>query len=233
MKKEQADQWLEANTFQCALGRVSPQQCEALRKRPRFDETLNLSVSVPVMPRECENCTEWQAKIASLQGTKPSKPLGVCKVDGCNEAAKVKGMCKRHYAQWYYNKNKEIGRKIREMNEKKEVSICQDCGKEFEPYVRGAITVRNCCPECLGKRVAKSYQQRESGGAIKKPARRRRNGKVKLVFDKAICEKLQLRERLEKAARRSFRSPDMQALAYIVEGLEADGIVGVDKNEEK
>lgn len=215
------EQWLKQNTFQCALGRVSPEQCEALRERPRFSETLGMRRMVPVMPRECENCTEWQEKIASFKSQK-KKALGICKVDGCNEPAKVKGMCKRHYAQYYYHKNKEIGRKIREMNEKRKLSVCQDCGKEFVPYVRGAITIKALCPRCMNEHMAKGQQQ-----AVNKAAQ---VTKITLAFDKALCEELRLRERLTKAAAKYFRTPELQALAYIVEGLEADGI-GLDKNE--
>ena len=71
MTKKQVDQWLEANTFQCALGRVSPKQCEALRKRPRLRDIIFSRRSwTLVMPEECEKCTEWKEKIKEVEEMK-------------------------------------------------------------------------------------------------------------------------------------------------------------------
>ena len=106
------------------------------------------------------------------------------------------------------------------MNEKKDVAICKDCGKEFVPYGHGVITMKTICRNCMNKRIVKGQQQQ----GIKKP------DKLILVFDKALCEELQISQRLAKAATKYFRTPELQALAYIVEGLEADGI-GADKND--
>jgi len=36
MEATNIEKWLKENTFQCPMGRVSLQQCEALRKRPKF-----------------------------------------------------------------------------------------------------------------------------------------------------------------------------------------------------
>jgi len=211
MNKEQAEQWLQANTFQCALGRVSPQQCEALRKRPRFGEVAHLPRLPLFMPRECENCTEWQEKIAGLKG-KNRKPSKICSVEGCNEAAKVKGMCRKHYAQYYYHKNKEIGRKIREMNEK--LSVCEDCGKEFQSYKHGVATIKNVCSECLQKRV----RQGQLKSFVHEENEEKRSMLLRLPFYP------ELPELLKEAAAKHFRTPELQALAYIVDGLERDGI---------
>jgi len=212
MNKEQADQWLKAKTFQCALGRVSPQQCEALRKRPRFGEVAHLPRLPLFMPRECEHCTEWQEKIASLRGMNPRKSVGICKVDACNEPAKVKGMCKRHYAQWYYNNNRQIGKRIRERSER--MSVCEDCGKEFQSYKHGVATIKNVCSECLQKRVRQ--------GQLKSFVHEENEGKRSMLLRLPFYPELP--ELLREAAVKHFRTPELQALAYIVEGLERDGI---------
>ena len=58
------EKWLEENTFQCPMGRVSLQQCEALRKRRKFGEGGFISSAEKIkdiyMPKACENCTLWK-----------------------------------------------------------------------------------------------------------------------------------------------------------------------------
>ena len=57
------EKWLKDNTFVCphGLGRISPKQCEANRKRPRLKEIGRwTNPNIFPMPGPCENCTEWK-----------------------------------------------------------------------------------------------------------------------------------------------------------------------------
>ena len=60
MTQEDIEKWLEKNTFQCPLGRVSLRQCEANRNRPTFREALSHRRWTPFRPLECENCIVWK-----------------------------------------------------------------------------------------------------------------------------------------------------------------------------
>jgi len=51
--------WLEANTIKCPLGRVSLKQCEALRRRPRYEP----GGAGLYRPEACEGCTVWEDKM--------------------------------------------------------------------------------------------------------------------------------------------------------------------------
>jgi len=64
METVNIEKWIKENTFQCPMGRVSLQQCEALRKRRKFGEGGFTSSAEKVkdiyMPKVCENCTLWE-----------------------------------------------------------------------------------------------------------------------------------------------------------------------------
>jgi len=198
------EKWLNENTFQCPLGRVSRKQCEALRNRPVFDPKNHAPITRPndhtlYRPQACISCTLWK------------EHEGICKAEGCTEPAKVKGFCKKHYAQYYYRKNKEIGRKIREMSEK--LSVCEDCGKEFQPYQRGRQVIRRVCRDCLARRTTE--------GRVKTFIHEDRKDKKTITVNLSAYP--DVIEKLENAAIKHFRTTEHQALAYIVKGLEADG----------
>ena len=67
-----AEKWLEANTFCCPIGRVTPAQCEALRARPVFDPARPLSG--PYKPKECMECKQWREKMNTLDGKLADEP---------------------------------------------------------------------------------------------------------------------------------------------------------------
>jgi len=52
----------EINTFQCRLGRFSPEACQRLRER-KGDSKYNSDDGLRLeMPWECRNCDEWEKK---------------------------------------------------------------------------------------------------------------------------------------------------------------------------
>lgn len=67
-----AEKWLEANTFRCPIGRVTPAQCEALRARPVFNPARPLSG--PYKPKECMECKQWREKMNTLDGKLADEP---------------------------------------------------------------------------------------------------------------------------------------------------------------
>ena len=60
MIQEDIEKWLEENTFQCPLGRVSLRQCEVNRNRPTLRKALTCRRWTPFKPVECEDCTVWK-----------------------------------------------------------------------------------------------------------------------------------------------------------------------------
>jgi len=94
------------------------------------------------------------------------------------------------------------------------MNVCQDCGKEFESYKHGVATIKNVCPECLQKRVRQ--------GQLKSFVHEENKGKRSMLLRLPFYPELP--ELLKQAAAKHFRTPELQALAYIVEGLERDGI---------
>lgn len=60
-----AEQWLEANTIRCPVGRISHDDCERLMVRPRLQEIIGglggRPGDAPPLPRpeKCESCKGW------------------------------------------------------------------------------------------------------------------------------------------------------------------------------
>jgi len=221
LTKAQIEEWIDKNTFQCPLGRVSLETCRQMRQRPRFEfaqsteqHWANQSTTL-YMPKECETCTEWVKH--DPEGAFFKK---ICSVAGCSEPAQVKGMCKKHYARWYYHQNKKIGKEIREMSKENnpETYQCRKCGKTFTAWKNGKITIKNYCPDCLRSRqldAVKKFQEQVQAFKDHYIG----NGQLHLDF----TAHPDLLRQLEKAAKEHFRTPQLQALFYIVTGLEAGG----------
>ena len=62
VKAEDPEKWKEVNTFECEFGRVSPEECERLRKRMSFEEWVNEGspIGVLIKPEVCERCRKWK-----------------------------------------------------------------------------------------------------------------------------------------------------------------------------
>jgi len=60
---EEAEKWLEINTFECPFGRVSPETCMKLRARPTLREWLKNGAhgkNPELRPECCEKCTQYK-----------------------------------------------------------------------------------------------------------------------------------------------------------------------------
>lgn len=59
--EEQIEAWLAANTFRCAIGRVSKKTCESLRRRRKITQitTSHKIRSHMILPPQCENCKTY------------------------------------------------------------------------------------------------------------------------------------------------------------------------------
>ena len=65
INQAEIEKWLDENTFECPLGRVSLWQCEQLRRRPKYDSKrevrLWLAGKISLLkPPECEGCKIWK-----------------------------------------------------------------------------------------------------------------------------------------------------------------------------
>jgi len=97
--------WLEANTFICphGLGRISPKQCEANRKRPRLKEIGQwTNPNIFPMPGVCEDCTEWKVLCEEVYKRKEkimaeSKKIVICAECGRRKTHKARGLCAACY----------------------------------------------------------------------------------------------------------------------------------------
>ncbi len=217
MKNSDVELWLKRNAFQCPIGRVSIDTCRSLRRRPVFDPAhpspwlainLNGDESSPKLyrPTQCIDCQEWKKHDPDCVEISDEKPAGkgrTCKVEGCNDPAVTRGMCKRHYARWYYRKNKKAGKEVREMETKSE-RICQDCGTSFTPWVNGKITVTNVCPDCVAKRHKEGME------------------KKKRVLQIDLSDRLEAFKALQEAAKKNIRTVEHQALYYVLTGLKEE-----------
>lgn len=120
-----AEQWLRRHTFRCAIGRVSPEQCKALRERPVFDP--DMPGSGPYKPKQCMECKEWREKMSTAS---PERKCGRCgETKPVTEFGKKAGgkdglqpwcrECKRRYDR-EYRKKKQASRQINRAPEEKD-----------------------------------------------------------------------------------------------------------------
>lgn len=65
-------QWLERNTFSCALGRLKPDDCKTMRSRPKIGAPDSAGVRL-FMPIVCEKCNDWKVKIMEFEQKKTEK----------------------------------------------------------------------------------------------------------------------------------------------------------------
>ena len=98
------EEWLRINTFTCphGLGRVSPEQCEANRKRKSVREGL----SEVLKPFACERCTEWKELCEQVKRRREEMAKKIiCRECGKEAINHGRGLC-----QDCYKKLKEEGR---------------------------------------------------------------------------------------------------------------------------
>ena len=124
--------WLAANTIQCAMGRLTPAQCKALRSRPSYKSLIKAAKSQVTKknfkqvnefrPLACENCTDWEEKTMALKNAKkahePSKDTPKEDLEGtkkCSACGKVKPL-----GEFYKNKRRPDGLEAR----------CKDCVRQ-------------------------------------------------------------------------------------------------------
>jgi len=101
------EKWLKDNTFVCphGLGRITPKQCEANRKRPRLKEIGRwTNPNIFPMPGVCENCTEWKVLCQEQEVDKrkekrmaESKKIIICAECGRRKTHKARGLCAACY----------------------------------------------------------------------------------------------------------------------------------------
>ena len=116
--KQDIEKWLKINTFICphGLGRLSPEQCEANRKRTEGKEAWLLKL--PPRPKQCGKCTEWKQLIKEVKQRRRAmseKKIGIC--INCKEEKPIqaRGLC----AKCYYHLKKEG--KLPEKDKKRDI----------------------------------------------------------------------------------------------------------------
>jgi len=113
--KNELEDWLRINTFECphGMGRLSPEQCKANRRRPKSTATE----SAALQPSACSKCTQYDELCGQVyskreQGNRPTRKCRICKN-------------KKPLSS--YRKSKITGNHIK---------TCDDCERKFElgPY---------------------------------------------------------------------------------------------------
>ncbi len=182
----------------------------------------------------CRHCEQGREIAESLADRRSP----ACAVEGCDLRATCRGLCANHYAAWRRGVLKEFGpwhpgpghaERIKTEKEEKGMpskepkeKICERCGNpkpidEFQRHARSKTGRANICKECISKATTE--------GAKKKKAD---NG-AGIYLD--LSRYPEISESLPDAAHREIRTPEMQAIAYIVRGLKADGYGQADMKE--
>ena len=125
------EKWLEVNTFYCERlrCRLTPEQCEANRARPRLKEAGRwLESNRPPMPGPCEKCTEWRSLCKEVYQRRKEEAMGkvgVCKNCGEERHIKARGLCSK-----CYQKLKEEGKlpTVEKPGPKKALRVVVDFG---------------------------------------------------------------------------------------------------------
>lgn len=107
-----AEQWLEQNTFRCAIGRVSPETCKALRERPVFDPER--PGAGPYKPAKCMECTEWRKMMMDRSADKRVSQADRTVTKTCRKCGEKKPL-----EDFYRAKKSPDGRQY----------ICKECKK--------------------------------------------------------------------------------------------------------
>lgn len=92
------EEWLRINTFTCphGLGRVSPEQCEANRKRKSVREGL----SKVLKPFACETCTEWKELCEQVKRRREEMAKKIiCRECGKEVIHHARGLCSSCYTK--------------------------------------------------------------------------------------------------------------------------------------
>ena len=91
-----------------------------------------------------------------------------CNVEKCEELARVRGMCRRHYNKAYYQANKEVRPKRALKNATIPPFTCKWCGKdhpEAVPTVARKQVVRKFCDRECGNKFSSAQQSAERAAA--------------------------------------------------------------------
>jgi len=203
--KSLSDKWLEENAFRCKLGRVTPAQCKMNREKPDvLEKHTGLKNSLDqrewykrnrvYMPSVCAGCKDWEILCISLSDEHTKE--------------KERSMAKE-------NQQTETATAVPK-------SICA-CGKQFEPYQRGATVVKKLCRECLNRKTGIQQQKQKSDAASSMPVPiSRSHDTIQLVFSQSDHELLKRIRELSLLERRSVESQILYWLERNVPELKAD-----------
>ncbi len=136
------ERWLREKTFSCALGRVSPAQCERNRNRPGlFDQHERVNPlngpSETYKPAACTNCRDWER---FCQNCRP----------GSFSAGEID-----QAAGDFSGPEDQPTTPISEISMDSQpvgATLKCGCGAEFAPYKHGALVVKKLCPRCFYSR---------------------------------------------------------------------------------
>jgi len=139
VKINDLNKWIEINTFECHIGRITPEACQALRERPTAKEWLNSSgksftaekINQLLKPTCCINCKDYEK-----------------------------------FTQEVYKKRAEFIKKQEEeeMPQKKKsekIIVCPMCGEKRLYYARGL------CRSCYDKLLYKIHKDQQNGNSTK------------------------------------------------------------------
>ena len=179
------DKWLEINTFECPMGRISPETCQKLRQRPTVSDLMNGKAggTTHLRPTPCINCTDWERLAQEVYE-------------------------KRKKFQEEIAKQKEEKQEVK-MAETKRIIVCPECGQKKPYYARGLC---HTCYDRLRKRgelppLKKTKKIKESMEQNKKNSTT--NELIVLVDFSIVPEVL---EELKERAKEELRDLSMQIL---------------------
>lgn len=110
-KQTDTDTWMEQNTFECPLGRISAETCKSVRERPRFGEEPP-GTPMLIRPTACEKCNQWEEDMKEDRNLRNRENPVSDNQKKCSKCGETKGL-----DEFYKDKNGRNGRK----------SVCKIC----------------------------------------------------------------------------------------------------------
>jgi transposase len=180
--------WLAINTFECPLGRIAPEKCEEMRKRPTARDVMEgrAAPGSPLKLHCCENCTEWE-KLALEVYEKRKKYLA----EGGNNMPNP-GL------------PKEIRKKARELYE---------AGKSLNEIAKELGVGKSTLSDWKNK---ENWERREEVCKQKKPPEKKAEMKVLIDFSK-VPELLKILKKRAEEELRSLEMQILWELKKVLE----------------
>ncbi|RKX58172.1 MAG: hypothetical protein DRP29_07110 [Thermodesulfobacteriota bacterium] len=139
VKIDDLNKWVEINTFECPIGRITPEACEELRKRLTAKEWMN-------NPGK------------SFTAEKKNQPL---KFDCCVNCKDYEKLTQEVYQKRLEFIKKQEEEKMPQKKKNEKIIICPMCGEKRPYYARGL------CRSCYDKLLYKIHKDQQNGNSTK------------------------------------------------------------------